>query len=125
MGALSEPVERRSPLALLAGRRHQRRGPMPVGFCFAAYFSSIKRWQHPVVAAVFLGFVLSLTIEVLQAFLPTRNSGANGRHYQYRGHGLWNVALLQFVGTASVDCRLRIRGFIPELTSQRRRTRHA
>jgi VanZ like family len=50
-------------------------GFVPVGFCFVVYFSSVKRWQHPGAAAVLLGFTLSLMIEILQAFLPTRDSG--------------------------------------------------
>jgi hypothetical protein len=47
-------------------------GFIPLGFVFCAYFSEIKR---PVLTSIILGFTVSLSIEVLQAFLPTRDSG--------------------------------------------------
>lgn len=47
-------------------------GFIPLGFVFCAYFSQIKR---PVLASIILGFTVSLSIEILQAFLPTRDSG--------------------------------------------------
>jgi hypothetical protein len=47
-------------------------GFIPLGFVFCAYFSQIKR---PVLASIVLGFMVSLSIEILQAFLPTRDSG--------------------------------------------------
>lgn len=50
-------------------------GFMPVGFVFFAYFSSVKRIGHPVLVVVLLGFFLSFTVEALQWFLPTRDSG--------------------------------------------------
>lgn len=50
-------------------------GFIPVGFVFMAYFSSVRslRWSSLVV--IILGFALSFTIEALQRFLPTRDSG--------------------------------------------------
>jgi hypothetical protein len=50
-------------------------GFAPFGFFFCAYFSSVRRLEHAVLATVVLGGVLSFVIEVLQAFLPTRDSG--------------------------------------------------
>jgi VanZ family protein len=51
-------------------------GFLPFGFCFVAYFSSVRTIKHAATTTIALGFVISLTIEVLQAFLPTRSSGS-------------------------------------------------
>jgi hypothetical protein len=51
-------------------------GFLPFGFCFVAYFSSGRMIKYAATTTIALGFVTSLTIEVLQAFLPTRSSGA-------------------------------------------------
>ena len=50
-------------------------GFVPLGFFFCAYFSSVRRLDRVVLATIVLGGVVSLVIEVLQAFLPTRDSG--------------------------------------------------
>lgn len=50
-------------------------GFIPVGFVFMAYFSSVRQAGRAVPAVVLLGFLLSLSIETLQWFLPTRDSG--------------------------------------------------
>jgi VanZ family protein len=52
-------------------------GFVPLGFCVYAYFSTLKQVKHSALIAIGLGFVTSLTIEVSQAFLPTRDSGIN------------------------------------------------
>jgi VanZ family protein len=49
-------------------------GFIPLGFFFCAYFSRTTI-EHPAVLTVASGFVLSLIIELVQAFLPTRGSG--------------------------------------------------
>lgn len=50
-------------------------GFVPFGFFFCAYFSSVRKIKRAVIVTVVLGFIVSLTIEVLQSFLPTRDSG--------------------------------------------------
>jgi len=50
-------------------------GFVPLGFFFCSYFSLVRKIQHPSLVTIVLGFIVSLTIEVLQAFLPTRDSG--------------------------------------------------
>jgi VanZ family protein len=50
-------------------------GFIPLGFCLATYFSSVRVIERPRATTIALGFIVSLTIEVLQAFLPTRSSG--------------------------------------------------
>ena len=48
---------------------------IPLGLFLCAYFSRIRKIEHPAAVTIALGFVLSLMIEVLQAFLPSRASG--------------------------------------------------
>jgi hypothetical protein len=50
-------------------------GFVPLGFFFCAYFVSVRRLNRAALATIVLGGVVSLTIEVSQAFLPTRDSG--------------------------------------------------
>jgi VanZ family protein len=49
-------------------------GFVPLGFCFYACLLARKA-RRPASCAVLLGFVVSLSIEFLQAYLPTRDSG--------------------------------------------------
>jgi hypothetical protein len=49
-------------------------GFVPFGFCFCACFSA-RRVRRTALATVILGCLVSLTIEILQAYLPTRDSG--------------------------------------------------
>ena len=50
-------------------------GFVPLGFLVCAYFSLAGRVRRPAIAAVVVGAIVSATIEVLQAHLPTRDSG--------------------------------------------------
>ena len=50
-------------------------GFIPLGFCFCARLSVARRVKRVALMAVFLGALVSLTIEILQSYLPTRDSG--------------------------------------------------
>jgi VanZ family protein len=49
-------------------------GFVPLGFVFCAHWTSVRRMRHAALATIALGFAVSLTIEVLQSYLPTRYS---------------------------------------------------
>ena len=50
-------------------------GFIPLGFFFQAYFDAVGKTNRAIWFTIAVGFAASLTIEVLQAFLPTRDSG--------------------------------------------------
>jgi hypothetical protein len=52
-------------------------GFVPMGFFFTAYFCLVGKIRRPRVSVVAMGLAVSLSIEIGQYFLPTRNSGAN------------------------------------------------
>ena len=51
-------------------------GFIPYGFFFAILWSEVCIIKHPAATTICSGFLISLTIEALQAFLPTRSSGS-------------------------------------------------
>jgi VanZ family protein len=52
-------------------------GFVPLGFFWGAYFSTVRAIRKASATTILLGFLTSLTIEWLQAYLPTRDSGMN------------------------------------------------
>jgi hypothetical protein len=50
-------------------------GFLPLGFVFCAYFSSVRHYKRAPFITILLGATVSLTIEILQAYIPTRDSG--------------------------------------------------
>jgi len=50
-------------------------GFIPFGFVICAYFSSALHLKGARLITILLGFTVGLTIEVLQGFIPTRDSG--------------------------------------------------
>ena len=54
-----------------------RSGFVPFGISFAAYFSVARPVRRAALLTIALGLSVSLTIEILQAFLPNRDSGTS------------------------------------------------
>ena len=50
-------------------------GFVPLGFCLYPYLQAIRRFKRAMMFTVLLGTLVSLTIESVQYFLPTRESG--------------------------------------------------
>lgn len=50
-------------------------GFVPLGFLFSAFLWSTTRNQRPALTAILIGALISLTIELLQAYIPQRSSG--------------------------------------------------
>ena len=50
-------------------------GFVPLGFLLCAYFTSVRQVRQGVWATIALGAIVSFTIEICQAYIPTRDSG--------------------------------------------------
>lgn len=48
---------------------------IPLGFFFCSYWSTVRPVNRPALVATILGLAVSLTIEIVQSYLPTRSSG--------------------------------------------------
>lgn len=84
-------------------------GFIPLGFCFCACLSVARRVKRVVLTTILLGALVSLTIEILQAYFPTRDSGMTDIFTNTLGTGV-GVALFRSRAAqslfAKVMCRL-------------------
>jgi len=85
-------------------------GFVPLGFSFCVLFYTSQRVRRPVLLTIALGFAVSLTIEVLQGFLPTRDSGMTDLFTNTFGTGLGAFAFMKVsalwhgAGGATIEC---------------------
>jgi hypothetical protein len=63
-------------------------GFMPLGFFLCAYLTMARQMSRPVLATIIFGAAVSFTIEALQAYLPTRDSGTTDIITNTLGTGL-------------------------------------
>jgi len=88
-------------------------GFVPFGFSATMYFSAVRQLKAAAPVSVLLGFFISLVIEILQAFLPTRDSGMSdlitntlgtalgAMLYAYFGRTSWPAARLETFASRS------------------------
>ena len=80
-------------------------GFVPLGLCFCAYLALIRKTKRPGLVTIILGFAVSLTIEVLQGYLPTRDSGTTDLITNTLG--TWIGVLLYNAAKARWNCTTR------------------
>jgi glycopeptide antibiotics resistance protein len=73
-------------------------GFIPLGFFVCAYLTIVRQLTRPALVTIILGAAVSVTIEVLQAYLPTRDSGMTDILTNTLGTGL-GVALYRWPAT--------------------------
>jgi hypothetical protein len=81
-------------------------GFVPLGFFFCAYFESARQMKRAALATIILGLAVSLLIETLQAFLPTRDSGTTDIITNTLGTCLGTVL---YLGTVARILPVRVR----------------
>ena len=80
-------------------------GFMPLGFLLCAYLSVVRKWDHSISKTMFICAGISLVIETLQGFLPTRTSGLTDVITNATG-GLLGAALFHLRLTRAIFERL-------------------
>jgi VanZ like family/Concanavalin A-like lectin/glucanases superfamily len=82
-------------------------GFMPIGFCCAALLSWFLPSKHTLLRSAVLCFLVSLTIEVIQAFMPIRSSGTTDLITNTTGGALGAAVYLALL-SSSVAEKMRI-----------------
>jgi hypothetical protein len=91
-------------------------GFVPLGFILYAYLSWQRRWNRAAIMTILAGAAISLTIEVLQSFLPSRFSGVTDLITNTSGTAL-GVVLFKWGPLHKLVDKLRPRFAPPEQTS--------
>jgi VanZ like family/Concanavalin A-like lectin/glucanases superfamily len=82
-------------------------GFMPLGFCCAALLSWFLPSKHSLFRSAVLCFLVSLTIEVIQAFMPIRSSGTTDLITNTTGGALGAAVYLALLSSSVVE-KMRI-----------------
>jgi Na+/proline symporter len=91
-------------------------GFVPFGLILCAYLSWQRRWSRAAILTILAGAAISLTIEVLQSFLPSRFSGVTDLITNTLGTAL-GVALFRWGPIQNLVSKLRPRSAPPAQTS--------
>jgi VanZ like family/Concanavalin A-like lectin/glucanases superfamily len=83
-------------------------GFMPLGFCCAALLSWFLPSKHTLLRSAVLCFLVSLTIEVIQAFMPIRSSGTTDLITNTTGGALGAAVCLALLSNPVIE-KMRIR----------------